>query len=250
MKTFTTLTCAIVAAGAVAFCATSAKAVATYGVTTNYDELNISMTVTTPKVVTHIDNTKFVSTSTNAVYDNQKILELLSTSDFYGGDLTGYKLVVSWDAGDSVTNGHYGDILVIDKDGTVYYDATHGTYNGVDTNSMSVDFYDYYGANDEDYSDPANAAGHDTYHSLNVASFNLYDYGDYLNISAKGLAKVDFTQNWDKNHKYTTGSESERATVVSAGYNLTGVDSYQTVKVKITASGHSKGFDDFYYHYY
>jgi len=237
---------------AVVFCTTSAKALPSWGLTTNYDTLNLTMTVqySVEGTGSHYLVVK------SKTFDNHSLLELLSSSDFAGEDLTniGAKLVISWDAGFNVTNGTIGDILVVDKTGTnVLYDASAGWYNDTLNNGYYVYldlFKDDYGA--VNYTDTDADPGHVEVDDIgDNAEFAIYDDGDYyLDFEADGPDTIDVTQNWNKDGDYSGGSESETASVQTAGYDITSDETYTTIKVHISASGHPKGIDDLYYYDY
>lgn len=251
MKTLTTLTCAIAVAGAIAFCAPNANAVANF--TTNYDVMNITATIGT-NIEKSPSSDVYVYSVHTFTLDNAAILHFLEGPDWNNGSFpAGSKLVVSWDAGDNVLFGSTGDILVVGPDGrTVLYDASEAIWSNSGEASMTVDFYYEGGAYNENdnYNDP----GHYDFTWFNNTSFEIYDGLDSTNlsISTTGPSTEVSKQGWKDYslHQYTTWSDSERATTYGAGTNqvVNGYD-YATVTVKISAHGHGPGVGGYYYAY-
>ncbi len=234
MKTLRTLTCAIVTAAALAFCASSAKA--GIGIVTNYSALTFSMTVST---------NIYKSTSTGYTYTIGKkklvtkdVLAILQGVDFYNGTFpAGSMLVVGWDS------DWDGDVLVVDKTGTnVLYNCDSGGNSGLAY--LYMDFFDEYGtySETEDNNDP----GHYNYTYYNGADFNFYDETttqteDNLYLWTEyNPATISNDQNWDKNGHNTTWSSSSSMTLGGGEQYINGVTE-ATISGTITTSGHGKG---------
>lgn len=266
MKLSTTFTFAIAAAGAFALGASTARAIQptlpnTIGFSTNYDALNIALTVqtTTPGVDTATRQTYVIKAKT---YNDQSLLALLSSQDFAGEDLTniGARLVVSWDAGANVTGGNLGDILVV-KGTNVFYDATAGTIiglgttNGTDTNYMMINFfYGHQGDGDPGaYAETAvtstNAPQSYRYIVHDIAEFAIYDNAQGIDLDSFGPDTINFGQNTDKYGNDTMGSESLTALTSESDYDIFDSLYATTVTARISGSGHTKGADNFYSRY-
>ncbi len=249
MKTLRNLTCAVAAAAAVAFCAPSARA--TVNFTTNYDELNITVTVQT-----NIEKSPSSDVYTYSLHtftlDNAAILHLLEGPDWNDGSFpAGSKLVVGWDAGANVEDGKKGDILVVGPDGkTVLYDASEYIWSASDDAIITVNFYDEEGTYSGNIND--NEPGHYDLVWFNNTDFELYDDGGsipYLYIETYGPSTENFKQGW-KNDEYTSWSDSEQAKTYGADAYIDGSDDDATVTVKISAHGHGPGEGAYYEYYY
>jgi hypothetical protein len=244
MKIFKNLSCAIIVAAVVIFCAPGARA---FNFTTNCDELSITAVIQT--------NVETIPTPNVDVYairgftlNNAKLLGLLESEDWHNGLFpAGAKLVVGWDAGANVTGGKDGDILVVDKTGVnVLYDASEKSLSHSGGAYMAVDFYDgntgAYSANENQ-----NNPGHFDFTMYSNTTFGIFDSAG-LYLSTTGPSTAVSVQTWDKSHNYLTWSDSQRATAYCAGTNVDFAGILNaTATVKITASGHGKGAGGFYY---
>lgn len=234
MRIIKTLICAAAAAVALTISASSAKAISFLGVVTNYDVLNVSLTVKTN--IVKENSTGFVISTASVKLVNKDVLNILQGADFYGAAFPpGAKLVVGWDA------GWDGDILVVDETGTnVLYDADSGGNNG--KSYFYVNFYNDEGSftGSLGETDP----GHFNINWANSGDFGLYDNANknlYL-WGGASAAKSSYVQNWDKNHDYTTWSSSESYSP-SAGDQLlnNNNESFGSISGTINSSGHGKG---------
>ena len=83
MRIIKTLTCAVTTAVALTIGASSAKAIATLGIVTNYDVLNVSLTVKTNVVKETPSGATISAASVKLV--TKDVLNILQGTDFYGG---------------------------------------------------------------------------------------------------------------------------------------------------------------------
>jgi hypothetical protein len=227
MKTLRTLTCAIAAAAALAFCATSAEAT----VTTDYSVLSISMTVSTNTGEIYKGNSLYVYQVKSHTYTTADLLHLFESADFAGTTFpSGSKIVVAWDMS--------GDVVVIDSHGNVLFDAS--TYNYPDA-YFTVNFQSTYGPYSESELDKD--PGHYDWAYQTTGNFTLYDdISTYIDLFGTGAGTFAVNQNWNSAGDYSTYSHTESLTAVGASSSeyINGVD-YSGVVMKITASGHGNG---------
>ena len=234
MKTLRTLTCAITAAAALTFCASSAKA--GIGIVTNYSTLTFNITVST---------NIYKSTSTGYTYTISKkklvtkdVLAILQGVDFYNGTFpAGSMLVMGWD------EEWDGDVLVVDKTGTnVLYDCDNGGNTGSAYLYMDFFYEDGTYSETEDEKDP----GHYDYTYYNSGEFYFYDETttqteDNLYLWTEyNPATISYDGNWDKNGQNTTWSSSSSQTLGGGDQYFNG-DTESTFSGTITTSGHGKG---------
>lgn len=120
MKILKTLTVAVIAVVALAFCATNAGAVI-LPVTTNYDTVTFSATIMTNGDLAAEEDSSAISFKSRKLV-TKDLLKILENSDFAGASFpAGSKLVVGWDRN--------GDVLVINKTGSILFDATSNNGN-------------------------------------------------------------------------------------------------------------------------
>jgi len=241
-------------AAVVTFCAPSARATSNF--TTNYDVLNITATIQTNEVTNPKPGVTLYTIHTVAL-DNATILSMLEGPDWNDGTFpTGSKLVVSWDAGENVSNGEAGDILVVDKTGTfVLYDASETLWSESGLASMTVNFFGEYGAYKANLN--TNSVGSFDFTIFNNTSFEINDGENTTNlfIDTTGPSTEIYTQGWKTFNlgdilasDFTSWSDSVRADTYGAGTNVVVNNSNSsTVTVKISASGHGKGLGGYFY---
>ena len=236
MKTLKTLSVAVIAAASLAFCATSAKAYPSAGITTNYDTVTLSATLMTngyaeTKQGTNEEST-FVMKSVKFV--NKDLLNLLTNSDFAGFPFpTGSKLVLGWD-------GNWnGDVLVVDKSGTnVIYDAT-ANYGNSNIATVVINPYAQTGA-----LNPKETGNGGSLTWYNNGSFLLKD--DYVDmvITGTGPCTEHFSiayspkgnSTWTDSQKFGVNGASEPSEISPYLGTLSG---------NITLSGKGKGEPDY-----
>ncbi len=216
--------------GLIAVFALVASSRANEGITTNYDVLTISGTVTTNAPYTVKNNV----TTYSVVTVKFATKDLLSLFASWAGTSwpAGAKLVQAWD------EPWNGDVLVVDKTGTnVLFDASNDLYP---TQYFTVDFFSGEGAYTE--TDNENNPGFYNYTWFNNGSFTLVD-GTSTSLSGNGPNTEVFSQKWDKNHNLTTWSDSEKCDASGAGGNekLNNDPTSTTVNVEISAKGKGAG---------
>jgi hypothetical protein len=246
MKTFGNFVSTLAIMGALVLCASGARATSYY-LTTNYDVLNITATITTNIEKTSTSNIDTCVAHTFTL-NNASILSMLEGPDWNNGTFpAGSKLVVSWDSGHSFTPAAPGDILVVDKSGTnVLYDASLSLWSFSGQAFMTVDFHHAAGADSEN--ENTNAPGHYDTTRYNITSFQILDGVTGLSISTTGPSTEISTQGWDKNGDYTSWTDSVHASTYGAGANQV-INGYAnaTVSVTISAGGHGPGVGGWFY---
>ena len=231
MKTLTTLTGAIVAASALAFSATSAKAIST---TTDFSVLSFSMTVSKNTGEIYKGGGTYVYQVKSTTFATSDLMHLFESSDFAGTTFpSGSKIVVAWDS------PWDGDVVVIDKNNNVLFNASEDNYPDA---YFTVDFTEGYGPYNENYLDTDPGHYDYTYQQV-TGNFTLYDdLSIYIDLTGTGAGTFNLNQNWNSNGDYSTFSHS-------ASLNATGASSseyfndisYTGVKATIKASGSGKG---------
>jgi hypothetical protein len=236
MKILRILACAFGAAIALAFGASSVKAVSSIGIVTNYSVLNFNITVATN--IYKATSSGFTYTISQKKLVTKDVLAILQGVDYYNGPFPpGSKLVIGWD------EKWEGAVLVVDKTGTnVLYNCKSGGSSG-ETALVVNFFYEYgTGSQNKDNNDP----GHNDYTYLNSGEFYIYDTttpqtDDNLDLGTQyNPATITYDLNWDKNGDYTTWSSSSSMTLGGGGQHIDGV-TQATISGTITASGHGKG---------
>lgn len=235
MRIVKTLMCATAAAVALTMGASSAKAITSIGIVTNYDVLNVSLTVKTNIVKQTATGYTISNGSVKLV--NKDVLNILAGADFYGSAFPpGSKLVVGWD------QPWDGDVLVVDNTGTnVLYNCDSGGNSG--ESYFYVDFYDDQGSftGTLGETDP----GHFNLNWSNSGDFGLYDDANnnlYL-WGGESAAKSSYVQNWDKNDVDTTWSSSESYSPSTGDQKLNNnPESFGSISGTISSSGHGKGY--------
>lgn len=218
----------------VALEACSAKA-AIIGITTNYSKLTCSFTITTNAAdVYNAATSTYTYKTKSAKYGNKQLLGLMSTWSTNAFP-AGVMLVVGWES------QWDGDVLVIDKSGNVYWDASSGPAY------FYVTFNEDDGAYSETYVDKD--PGSDKWKQTYTGYFQLFDdtYIPYTYIWGYGGNSQSFSQAWDANGNYTKWSDSESFTIPFNGHQYLLDQSYGTTSGKITASGSGKGNNYYWY---
>jgi hypothetical protein len=242
MKTLRTLTVTVAVVASLALCVTSAKA-SSAGITTNYNTVNISLTITTNSLVETANGVKSIIKSQKLV--TKDLLNMLTGSDFAGFPFpTGSKLVMGLD-------GNWnGDLLVVDKSGTnVLYDATHN-YGEFDVATVVINPYNQTGAPNLTLTEGSKTD------NLNVtwynnASFQLMDQNANINITGTGPCTEHFVLNGftiGTSTNIPSWTDSQRFAVYGAS-ETNGISSFEshagTLSGSIMMSGSGKGFAPF-----
>jgi hypothetical protein len=232
------LTLAAVAAS-LAFCALGAQA--SIGITTNYTPLNVSFIITT-NGPTITNGTVITHSFGKLTWNNATLLNIFAhwaNTNWPAGS----KLVIGWD------EPWVGAPLVVDKSGTnVLYD----TY---DTGKDDCSFYIEFGYDFGPYTQKAETKNPgsktETYHV--IATFDFSDPGVYLpdtSLSGIGEETITYTQNWDKNHNFTTWSQKINIAPIIAPQLKYLDKEYDEMTGSFESSGSGKGESYFYLYSY
>jgi hypothetical protein len=233
MKILKTLTCTIAAAAALAFSTSSATAVTSIGLVTNYSVLNISLTIKT-NVYSYNSSTSVEKyTVGSKKFVTKDLMNLLAGPDFHDAAFpAGAKLVQGWDA------PWDGDVLVV-LGTNVLYNASAGSYY------VRIYWDEYSGTYAENYKDTS--PGYYDITDYNTGYFEIYDDDySYFDLYGYGPATATYKQNWNAD-VYTGWSQNANMTP-SYGDNYFGDSSEGFTSGTITTSGSGKGVP--YYWWY
>ena len=233
MKILKTLTCAFAAVAALAFCTPSAKA--GIGIVTNYNTLNISLTINTNIAQTHSGST-YHDSYKSAHFVTKDLLNLLQTRDFANTNFpSGSKIVIGWD------RPWYDAVLVVDKTGTnVLFNASSTNTAGYVIFVVEGGTGSYYGAYNETHVE-ANP-GSDGWTEFYSDTFEIYDETN-LDIDIHQIApdKENFHINWNLDHVYLNWNDSENLILNTSENQVLNNASYVTATGNVQANGSGKG---------
>lgn len=227
-----TLTCAMVAAAAVALSASTSHA-APIGVVTNFDTITVSLTIRT-----NIDRVtgpnKVTRTSGMTRFVTKDLLNLLSGPDFAGMNFTNNAMLAfAWDL------SPFGDhLVVIDKQGNVLYDVTanNSTNAGVDIN-----FGFLLGATTGTANE--NTPGSQNFTAFNTGFFNIHDgtgTNTVLQLYGYGPSTERFSEARNGTNVVTSWSHNNTFNAQGADQTFNGVQGPATTSGTITARGSGK----------
>ncbi len=243
MSTIKTLTYAIVAAAALAFCAPSARAVIPVTTTTNDLMLSLALTMTT-NVFNGTSETNYAETVGQEKLTTKTLLVLLGGSDFANETFSnGDQVAIAYDA------PWNGDVVVVDKTGSnVLYDATfnHGNTNA----TVVIDLFHESPFCAQSEKILYKAGGSISLTSFGNGSFKLYDKNNVVNITGSGPATIKFAQTLNSASTFSVNPYA--AWTATATFSFYGAmnevfDSQGdlTISGTITAKGSRKGGNSF-----
>lgn len=213
---------------------------ASIGTTTNSTPLNVAITAVTNIQSKTSGNTTTYATKTVKL-TNKDLIALFarwSTVASNSFAVSGMKLVIGWD------QPWNGDVLVVDKDGNVFFDASAGN-----DPFFEVVFDDEDGAYNEKY---VNASpGSDTFTEFEGSYFELYDNNivlPYTDVFGYGAGKVTYSQKWDKNGKYSGWKLSATGMFPLYGDQFINDSNQGSASAAFKTSGTGKtGFNNYWY---
>jgi hypothetical protein len=222
--------------GLIAIFAPISSSKASIGVTTSYDVLTITTTITTNALST-TNNNIIANTVLTTKFTTKDLLSLFAS--WAGTNWpSGAQVVAAWD------DPWYGDIVVVDKTGTnVLFDASASNYPD---QYFTIDFIDGEGAYSSTLDD--NDPGYFNYTWYKIGSFQLFDDVNNIFLSGQGPNTEVLSQKWDKNGSYSSWSDSETCTANGAGTGevLNGeFVVYTSVTATISAKGKGTGENSF-----
>jgi hypothetical protein len=234
MKKFIALS---VVAAALALCVSSAKAVTVVGTTTDYEKINIAVTVVTNAPEEYNSKTETYTYKTGTASVNNKSL-LAFFSSWTG---------ITWPAGAQLIYDEDSDeVCVADKTGTnIYFYA--GSDDGVDSGGVEA-YFNYYPYDDGGaYSGSESEAdtGSEHYTEWYYGYFEIYysdgNDSDYLDLYGEGQNTDVYSESWkysDTTDLYTyKWSDSESLKATGTG-ELKGNDaSVTSISIGVSGSG-------------
>lgn len=225
-----TLTCAMVAAAAVALSASTSHAQVTV---TNFDAVTLSLTIRT-NVLKETAPGRFTQTTASSRFVTKDLLNLLSGPHFADMNFTNNAiLAISWDQ--SIFGDH---LVVMDKNGNVLYDVTGHTNAN---ESVTINFGFLLGA----LSGTANmnSPGGQNFTAFNTGFYSILDRpgsNTVLNLFGYGPSTTRFNESRNSTNIVTSWSHSTTFNAQGANQIFNGAEGDATTTGTITSRGSGK----------
>jgi len=233
----------LMAAAAMVAMAYQAQAIVIPSIT-NYSRLNVALTIKTNASLPTVNQIHRWTFKT-AKIDNKALLALFQQSQYANMTFpTGSFLAIGWQG------GYWGDVLVMDKNGTnILFDATVN-FGGSNTNYLFITFWNgTYGNNNNGFGAGSGASyeknpGSYYWTSYNNAYFEFDDFSSDTFLYGDGPDVEHWKENWDANGNYIGWSATEMFNPSGADSNeMMNGNNYSSVDGTISANGRGDGIN-------